>query len=322
MPGRNDGIQVRLQNVPSPAPGNQYYAWLQDSQPEGLPIYLGTLKLNQGLATLSYSGGQHRDLLAFTSNFLVTEEPANVVPNNPSPDKTKWRYSASLPQIPSSVDHFSYLDHIRHLLTGDVALDNLGLKGGVDYWLLNNVQEMQKNTMEARDHSNPAEVRQLVVDIVYYLDGKCAPQELKNAGVTLGPENSGIAHASTVSLLDCAQLPDPPAYLTHVGTHLKGIAYAPAVTAPQQNRAIQINGDLNNVKAWLLQVHRDALKLAVMSDTQLMQAQNLRDDMATQAGYVMGGHVDPTTQTLEPGVGEICDSITLLASFEVKAYNA
>jgi eukaryotic-like serine/threonine-protein kinase len=45
-------------------------------------------------------------------------------------------------------------------------------------------------------------------------------------------------------------------------------------------------------------------------------------DMATQAGYVMGGHVDPTTQTLEPGVGEICDSITLLASFEVKAYSA
>jgi serine/threonine protein kinase len=322
MPGRNDGLQVRLQNVSPPAPGNQYYAWLQNSQPEGLATYLGTLKLNQSLATLSYSDGQHRDLLAFTSNFLVTEEPANVVPNNPSPDKTKWRYSASLPQTPSSVDHFSYLDHIRHLLTGDAVLNNLGLKGGVDYWLLNNVQEMQKNTMEARDHSNPAEVRQLVVDIVYYLDGKCAPQELKNAGVTLGPENSGIAHASTVSLLDCAQLPDPPAYLTHVGTHLKGIAYAPAVTAQQQNRAIQINGDLNNIKAWLLQVHSDALKLVAMNDTQLMQAQNLRDDMATQAGYVMGGHVDPTTQTLEPGVGEICDSITLLASFEVKAYSA
>jgi eukaryotic-like serine/threonine-protein kinase len=99
-------------------------------------------------------------------------------------------------------------------LTGDAALNNLDLKGGVDYWLLNNVQEMQKNTMEARDHSNPAEVRQLIVDIVYYLDGKCAPQELKNAGVTPGPENNGIARASIVSLLDCAQLPDPPAYLT------------------------------------------------------------------------------------------------------------
>ncbi len=322
MPGRNDGIQVRLQNVPPPAPGNQYFAWLQDSQVETVSTYLGALKVNQGIATLSYSDSQHRDLLASMGNFLVTEEPANVVPTNPSLDKTKWRYSASLPQTPSSVDHFSYLDHIRHLLTGETALDNLGLKGGVDYWLLNNVQEMQKNTMEARDHSNPAEVRQLIVDIVYYLDGKCAPQELKNAGVTLGPENSGIAHAATVSLLDCAQLPDPPAYLTHVGTHLKGIAYAPDVTAQQQSRAIQINGDLNNVKAWLLQVHSDALKLVAMNDTQLMQAQNLRDDMATQAGYVIGGHVDPTTQTLEPGVGEICDSISLLASFEVKAYNA
>lgn len=322
MVGRNDGIQVRLQNVLPPAPGNQYYAWLQDSQVETVSTYLGTLKVNQGSATLSYSDTQHRDLLASMGNFLVTEEFAKVVPGNPALDKMKWRYSALLPQTPSSVDHFSYLDHTRHLLTGDAALNNLGLKSGVDYWLLNNVQEMQKNTMEARDHSNPAEVRQLLVDIIYYLDGKCAPQELKNLGVMLGPENNGIAHASTVSLLDCAQLPDPPAYLTHVGTHLKGIAYAPGVTAPQQSRAIQINSDLNNVKAWLLQVHSDALKLVAMNDTQLMQAQNLRNDMATQAGYAMGGHVDPTTQTLEPGVGEICDSITLLASFEVKAYSA
>ncbi len=136
------------------------------------------------------------------------------------------------------------------------------------------------------------------------------------------PENSCIAHAATVSLLDCALLPDPPAYLTHVGTHLRGIAYAPGVTTQQQSRAIQINSDLNNVKAWLLQVHSDALKLVAMNNTQLMQAQNMRDDMATQAGYVIGGHVDPTTQTLEPGVGEICVSITLLASFEVKAYKA
>src|SRR6266487_3563817 len=234
----------------------------------------------------------------------------------------KWRYSASLSQTPSPVDHFSYLDHVRHLLTGEAALDNLGLRGGVDYWLQSNVQEMQKNAKEVRDHNNPAEVRQLLVDVIYYLDGKCAPQELKNAGVTLGPENTGIAHAATVSLLDCALLQNPPAHLTHVGTHLKGIAYAPVVTPQQQSRAVQINSDLNNVKAWLLQVRSDALKLVAMNDTQLMQAQNLRNDMATQAEYVVGGRVDPATQALEPGVDEICDSITLLASFEVTAYKA
>ncbi len=321
-PSRNDGILVHLQNVPPPAPGNQYYAWLQDNQVETVSTYLGVLKVNQGVATLSYTDSQHRDLLASMGNFLVTEEPANVVPDNPSLDKTKWRYSASLSQTPSPVDHFSYLDHVRHLLTGEAALDNLGLRGGVDYWLQSNVQEMQKNAKEVRDHNNPAEVRQLLVDVIYYLDGKCAPQELKNAGVTLGPENTGIAHAATVSLLDCALLQNPPAHLTHVGTHLKGIAYAPGVTPQQQSRAVQINSDLNNVKAWLLQVRSDALKLVAMNDTQLMQAQNLRNDMATQAEYVVGGRVDPATQALEPGVDEICDSITLLASFEVTAYKA
>ena len=61
-----------------------------------------------------------------------------------------------------------------------------------------------------------------------------------------------------------------------------------------------------------------------MNDTQLQlaQAHNLRNDMAAQAGYVVSGRIDPATQTLEPGVDEICDSITLLASFEVTAYKA
>ena len=320
VPSRNDGILVHLQNVLPPAPGNQYYAWLQDNQVETVSTYLGILKVNQGVATLSYTDSQPRDLLASMGTFLVTEEQANVVPDNPSLDKRKWRYTASLPQTPSPADHFSYLDHIRHLLTGAAALDILGLRGGVDYWLQSNVQEMQKNAKEARDYNNPAEVRQLLVDIVYYLDGKCAPQELKNAGVTLGPENTAMAHAATVSLLDCALLQDPPAYLTHVGIHLKGIASAPGVTPQQQSRAIQINGDLNNVKAWLLQVRSDALKLVAMNNTQLIQAQNLRNDMATQAEYVVGGRIDQSTQTLEPGVDEICDNITLLVSFEVAAY--
>ncbi len=320
VPGINDGVQVRLQNVPNPAPGNQYYAWLEDNHVETQSVYLGILKVNQGIATLVYSDSQHRDLLAMMNKFLVTEEPANVVPGNPSLAKTTWRYIAALPQTPSPVDHFSYLDHLRHLLSGEAALDNLNLKGGVDYWFLSNIQEMQKNTMEARDHNNPQEIRQLIADIVYYLDGRCARNELASAGVNLGPENAGIAHATQVSLLDCSQLTDPPAHLTHVGTHLRGLADAPGVTTQEQNRAIQINKDLNNLKAWLLQVRTDALQLVAMDDTHLLQALPLRTDLATQAQYVVGGRVDPTMQVLEPSVGQICNSIALLASFDVTPF--
>ncbi len=203
--------RFQLQHIPAPTLGNNYYAWLQDNQVETASVYLGVLKVDRGEATLSYSDAQHRDLLAQMSHFLVTEETANFVPVNPSLDTTQWRYVASFPQKPSSIDNYSYLDHIRHLLSGEPALSRLNLQNGVDFWLLNNTQEMYKNALEARDRGNVQQVRQLITDILYYLDGKCAQPELNGAPGTHTPENGTIMHATSISLLDCMQVMNPPA---------------------------------------------------------------------------------------------------------------
>ncbi len=219
-------------------------------------------------------------------------------------------------------DNFSYLDHIRHLLSNEPALDHLHLHGGVDYWFLNNIEAMQRDAVEARDHGNLQVVRQQIANILYYLDGKCAPQDLSNAPGSTLPENATIAHDTSIGLLDCPQVPEPPGHLTHMQRHLSGIVQSPGANAEQIKQAAQINQYLNYIGSWLLQVRTDAMQLANMDDAQLSHAHALRSDMAVQAGYLVSGRMDPTTHTAEPGAQQITNDIELLASFDIKAYKA
>jgi hypothetical protein len=181
---------------------------------------------------------------------------------------------------------------------------------------------MQKETIEVRDHVTLSVVRQQIANILYYLDGKCAPQELVNAPGSQVPENSMIAQDSVIGLLDCAQAPTPPGYLAHISSHLSGIAQAPGAPAAQVQRAIQINKNLSYIKVWLSNVRADAMQLAIMNDTQLLQARTLRNDMAVQAENVLSGGIDPVTQNPLPSAGQIVSNIELLANFDVRPFKA
>lgn len=319
----NDGIQISLRNIPNPAPGNSYYAWLENSNVETTSILLGKLSLNQGVASLSYTDSQNRNLLSFVSNFLITEQPTNPAPISPALDKGKWRYFAAFPQTLGR-DRLSYLDHLHHLLSGEPGLDTLGLPGGVDTWFLHNMEQMQKEAMEVHDHADIPGIRQQITNVLYYLDGKCAPQDLSNvpAGAPTQPQNATIAHDTQLPLLDCAQTTDPPGHLTHIGLHLAGLVHEPGVTANQVKLAIQINASLNITRARLENVRKDAIQLAAMNDTQLTQAQgDLRNDLALWASRALEGGVSPATQEVEPSVRQICDNIELLAIFDVAPYH-
>src|SRR5947209_12809171 len=322
MPAINDGLQINLQNIPAPASSNSYYAWLQNGESETQSIYLGPLNVNNGAATLTYTDQNHRDLLAMMGNFLVTEEPAKVPPNNPTLNKGQWRYFAALPQTPSSTDHFSYLDHVRHLLSGEPALDKLGLRGGIAFWFLNDVQALQDETVVVRDHANLGTVRQQLANILYYLDGPCAPQDLSNAPASYrAPENGFITHATQIGLLDCSLAP-LPGHVTHIGNHLTGIVNAPGAPANQVQRATEINKNLNYVTKWLKQLRSDALQLVVMDDATLQSAHPLRADIALQANNVASGAVDPATQVPVPSAMQITDDMEQLATFDVMPFKA
>ena len=121
--GITDELQINLQNLPDPQSGKRYYAWLLNDQQIDLPaVALGPLPLNHRQVTMTYSDPQHNNLLASYSRFLITEEDANPPPTNPSLDTNTWRYDAVFSTTPNpadTVNHFSLLDHLRHLLSQD-----------------------------------------------------------------------------------------------------------------------------------------------------------------------------------------------------------
>jgi len=340
--GINDEVQVDLQNIPAPAEGKSYYAWLLGdvNQPEMPWVLLGKVSENQGNIAFLYPGDQlHTNLLANNSRFLITEENARKTQNNPFLDLSTWRYYAVLPQNRSStdVDHFSMLDHLRHLLVQAPELDAVGLPGGMSIWLLRNTEEILRWSVETKDRfKNVNAVRSLLTNILYYLDGKCALKDLQGvpAGMPRTLLDQTIAHIAQFALLNpCMQeqleqasalknaFHDTPLdYLDHVLFHLVGVLRSPGATPATRALAAQINTAINSVRAWLSQLHRDAVQLAHMTDEELAQALPVLDDMAVQASFAYAGRVDPTTGNMQGGVTWIYTGIQHLATFDVIVY--
>src|SRR5205085_12152625 len=134
--GIDDEVQIDLHNLANPAPGKSYYGWLlrDENLGEANSTFLGKLPVNSGNVDMLYTGdAQHSNLLEVDSRFLITEEDAAITPITPSPDYSTWRYYAEFPQSPNPADpnHYSFLDHLRHLLASDPTLNDLEMPGGL-----------------------------------------------------------------------------------------------------------------------------------------------------------------------------------------------
>src|SRR5215469_8290726 len=174
--GIDDVVTLTLSHLAPPAAGKSYYAWLKsDANRSVAPIMLlGRLQVSQGKGQLTYSDLQHSNLLLSMSQVLVTEEDAGVEPVVPSPDRSTWRYTGLIPQTPTPADtqnHFSYLDHIRHMLAADPALEKMGLHGGLIFWLEKNSRKVNEWATAAQDEGDGALIHRHLLRILDYLDG-------------------------------------------------------------------------------------------------------------------------------------------------------
>lgn len=325
--GINDELQINLHNLSQPAAGKAFYAWLKSDKnvTESNSILVGTLAVNNGNVNFQYTGdGNHTNLLEFYSQFLITEESANPTPMAPSPDQNTWRYSATLPQTVNPVDHYSLLDHLRHLLAKDPDLEPLHLHGGLDIWLYRNTQSvMERAGIAANDCTQRHDtgcVYSNIIRILDYLDGKVYVQK----DVPPGTANLIDPTIGSVALLEFDQQnQNPPGYLYHINKHLQGIIQAPGATMDQSKLAGQISTALNQVTVWLQQVRSDAKQLVNMPTNQLLSQQSLSilNDMKTQADFAYSGQVDPATNNVvKDGVSQIRHNIEHLAAFTVTAY--
>jgi hypothetical protein len=328
--GIDDEVQIDLHSLASPAAGKSYYAWLlgDKNQAESTAILLGKLTVNRGNAYQLYTGDQqHTNLLEFTSRFVITEEDAAITPITPSPDYSAWRYYGEIPQTPDLLDshHYSFLDHMRHLLASDPMLNDMELAGGLNNWFYRNTEKLIEWTVSARDRweesKDLAFVRRQTIRTLTYLDGLSFVQQDMPPDSTL----SDSSKLESVGLLDVnGQNQNPASYIGSIVYHLNGLLDAPGSTPDVRKNAALIITAMNNVQGWLETMHTDAKQIVAMTDAQLGQpaAFTLLNDLVDQANHAYVGELDLTSGEMREGVTWIHEHLQSLATLPVTQYIA
>ncbi len=344
--GIADKLQVDIQNVQPPSSGKSYYLWLLGDKdpltqqtdllvPPAVhpPLLLtNSLPVQNNSVHYTYAGdAQHNNLLAEVSRLLITREDAGQTPTSPSSDPSTWVYYAQLPQalIPGDPTKLRGLDHIRHLYYNEDHLSVLALYGGLDIWVFRNTEKVLEWSTSARDDFNGTTntyglMHSLFISILDYLDGV----QNVHVDVPAGTPVDADANIARVSLLTVDPTKqgvpkylatDPPGDLDHLVLHLSELVKAPDASPRIRQLAQSILIAVGNAKMWLNQVHMDAKALFNMSPEQLAQpaAQSLLEDLVAQATYAYIGQLNPTTNTIIPGVLQAHYAIQKLATFDI-----
>ena len=323
--GINDQLQIELHNIPAPASGKAYYAWLlndKNAQPQRA-LLLGTLPVDQGNGTFLYPGdAQHSNLIGTMSRLLITEENAAIAPTHPSSDQATWRYYAELPQTPDATGiHQRTVDIVRDILFNTQRLQT-PLQGGIDIHFLNNVQQVLAFATGVRGAWHKRDTETLHADVVRildYLDGV----SLVGQDVPTGPSVLVAPPLGEVPLIDVAENQPLVSYIDRMNTDLTALFDRPDATANMRQFAVQAdNAVFDNVKSWLVQVRQDARKLVVMNETQLLSAATLSivDDMANQATNAYNGQRDPSNSHFQGGALWVHSHDQQLATFDITTY--
>jgi eukaryotic-like serine/threonine-protein kinase len=350
--GIADQLQVDLNNIPAPQPGNSYSLWLLgDKVPEPGADLLGgistrpvkppllltnNLQVNSnGTVDYHYNGdAHHNNLISATSRLLITEGPAGTTASQPPTDRSTWRYYAEIPQeqISGAAPGFSALVHIRHLFYNETNIQALGLPGGLDQWLFKNSEKLVEISTSARDDwqgqgTTPSDIglmHDLFIRIIDYLDGTVNVNRDVPPGTPVlvaGPD-ARVALITVDGTYQNAHLDtDPPGYVDHIQLHVGQVAKAPDVTPQMREITARILDSVNNAKTWLTAMRTDDLALIkIMNNPTAMKQPAvglLLDDMVTQATYAYIGKMNPVTSQVQGGVLQAHYDIQQLAAYTI-----
>ncbi|HEY0754567.1 MAG TPA: protein kinase [Ktedonobacteraceae bacterium] len=340
--GIADKVEFSLHNLPTPQPGQGYYAWLlADRHPQAeivplepkplfaTPLKIGPLPFSNGSINYLYPGtSAHDNLLSLTSRLLITEESTGGQQLGPAANPSTWRYYAEIPQTPYGTPALSALDHIRHLFYKETKVAVLGLPGGLDVWLFRNTEKVMEWSVSARDDYSAAGLnaglmRGLFSSILSYLDGS------PNVAIDIPGGMSNPDPASKVALLSVTTAQqkgtdldnNPPGYVDHLALHLNGVVQAPDATPEMRALSTQMIEALNNARSWLQQVRTYAKQLVAMNSAQLSQASTLTmlDNMLQYATYAYVGQLDPKTDRIILSVLQVHYDVQKLAALTITA---
>ncbi|GCF06946.1 hypothetical protein [Dictyobacter arantiisoli] len=330
--GIADQVVLDLHGIPNPAANKKYYAWLlaDKSQSDPMSIALGALTLTGGKAHLQFAGdNQHSNLLALTSRILITEEDAHVPPISPSLNTQDWRYYGEFSATPipatGNAKPYSYLDHLRHLLSSDPTLEQMELPGGLNNWLYRNTSKLVEWTGSMRETwentKDTAFIQRQTLRVLAYLDGTTfLYKDLPAKSPLL--VNERLARIGLLDVNGPDQL--PPDYMDHVNKHLRGLLQASNPPAGLRQQVTDLTVAMDNIELWLTQVRSDAQKLMKMTPAQMRQPVTLSiiNDMIDNANRAFAGQADPSTGQTREGVSWLHDHMQLLATLDLKPISA
>jgi hypothetical protein len=321
--GLNDIVTLDLHGLLAPPAGESYEAWLlPDRAAHGAtPLWLGTLQVTKGKARLVYRAPTHRDLLASYSGVCVLARSTGDLRVPDAAALSAGRYGGRFADVPRPGDEqrYSLLDHLRHLVARDPDLVEIGLDGGLAVWLVRNGGKVWEWASAARDEWGTGATDLLhrqIIRILEYLDGAAfAARDLPTGTPWLVDQQAGH-----LGLLPVEPDQAPPAYLTHIATHLEGLKGSPGHTQAQVRLASQVEAALAQVERALSQVHQDARRLVRMTDAQLKapQALALLDDLALHASLAYVGQFRPPEGNVD-GIVWIGSVLQQLAVLPIEA---
>ncbi len=129
-------------------------------------------------------------------------------------------------------------------------------------------------------------------------------------------------HFASVGLLQLNPQQEPAGYLYHVNLHLIGLTSSAQVSDAYRTQVQQIVETIKSVNTWLEQIHQDARKLVMMSDSQLQlaTAQTLLNDMVTKANSAYFGTQDPSSGQTQEGIEWVYRNVQHLAVIDITPY--
>lgn len=301
--GFNDEMRIVLPLPPPLSSGRIYKAWLisDQKQSDAEWLQLGTLtKDSTDTLQLLYPGDAfHTDLLEEYSKLCITTSDVNAL----QPLRSDCRYYGEITQTPNANDlpeHFSLLDHVRHLLTSDPTLESLHIHNGLMTNFDAQVSKIAEWASATKTETSMPSIHRYMVRILDELDGfSLVHHDVPDNTPLLVDTTStsvGVLHGSI----------QVPSYVVHIEKHVNGVLNSPGVSEEQKTLARQMYRDMQTINSELSQVYVDAKQLVMMNDARLMQATLLLEDLRSNASNAYsGGYQDALSPTRIDGTKDI-----------------
>jgi len=236
--GRNDMLRIELQNIPAPATGKSYYAWLQGTAQNAIP--LGPLTVENGSGTLLYPGdGRHTNLLSVAIGFSITLENSGSKPQAPSGHKVYQGIfdPAILP----------YIKNILYLLPSFPS--SLPTKVGIVAGLLETIKSINEKAGSIVDDlqgtHDYALVERQALRIIQLIDGT---DYARSSGDM--PANAQIVLPKPIPA-GLISSPTQPGYIDTLVVQIDKIKQASGNNAELQKHLQNINNAIADLQDWV-----------------------------------------------------------------------